>query len=228
MQQRLCLQSPSRPNRMLWEHRLISAIFFMCQLLQHCNLILPTETPAGTAAKTPAILIQLWPKKIRWENPGLHSPWAFQVSRCYQNLHPHPSWSIPSPVSQLFELQGLGLLQWTSCTSHNTWFHCLYSTICHACSQPSASQASTTRMWKHPPWCHSSSQGLRGKDKRYMCQVFPRWRVLVCLKPFQFMFARDISIISSFWHGSGSQLWSTIFLQLRVVLVGKGHHFLFP
>lgn len=167
-------------------------------------------------------------KKIRWENPGLHSPWAFQVSRCYQNLHPHPSWSIPSPVSQLFELQGLGLLQWTSCTSHNTWFHCLYSTICHACSQPSVSQASTTRMWKHPPWCHSSSQGLRGKDKRYMCQVFPRWRVLVCLKPFQFMFARDISIIASFWHGSGSQLWSTIFLQLRVVLVGKGHHFLFP
>lgn len=39
------------------------------------------------------------------------------------------------------------------------------------------------------------------KTRDICVKFFPRRRVLVCLKPFQFMFARDISIISSFWPG---------------------------
>lgn len=61
--------------------------------------------------------------------PGLHSPWAFQVSRCYWNLQPHPSWSTPCNLcsTALCATQTGTLQHTTSCASHNTWFHCMYS-----------------------------------------------------------------------------------------------------
>lgn len=62
LRSRDCVCNPSWPNHMFWEHRLISAIFSVRQLLQRCNLILPAEMPVGTVARTSAILKRLQQK----------------------------------------------------------------------------------------------------------------------------------------------------------------------
>lgn len=166
--------------------------------------------------------------------PGLRSPWAFQVSRCYWNLQPHPSWSSPCcsicPTA-LYATQ-IGILQHTldirCLTRHLIPLYVWRPSTMYALSRPLLRLPLPTResvllaatplpkVWEAKTW------------DACLCQVFPRWRDLALPKPFQSMFARDVSIIFSFWHGPGSQLRSTVFSQLRMFLVGKGHYLLFP
>lgn len=155
---------------------------------------------------------------------GLHSPWAFWVSRYYWNLQPCPSYSTPC-------CDDWTTVCYTGWDSQHTlhasyiWFHSVRAPIHHVCSQPSLTQASATCMWKHSLCWHSWVAKIQDEC---LCQGFPRWRDLALLKPFQSMFAREVSINSSFWHVPGLQLRSTIFSQLRIFLAGKGHHLLLP
>lgn len=157
---------------MLWEHRLISAIFPACQLPQRCNLILPTEMPVGTAARTSAI-----PKWLRRNNHIRDSPGCIHYGHlmCTDatgtcNHIPAGEPLVVTPVPQLSVLHRLALF----CTpeipyaSHDTPnFIVCTAPIHHTCSHPSINQASTTHVWKHAS--HSqSSQGLRGKDVECM------------------------------------------------------------
>lgn len=126
--------------------------------------------------------------------PGLHSPWAFQVSTCYWNLQPHPSWSSPCcsicPTA-LYATQ-IGILQHTSdircLTRHLIPLYVWRPSTMHALSHP---------LLRLPlPICESILLAATPLPKVWeaktwdvcLCQVFPRWRDLALLKPFQPMF----------------------------------------
>lgn len=196
---------------MFWEHGLTSTISCVRQLLQGCNLILPTEMPASTAAGTSTTLKQTRQKT--------------QVRRSLACIH-HGCFGFPDPTGTCNHTPAavpLVVMSVPQCvtqagTPQHTlhawylWFHCVTAHIHHVCSQPSLTQAFL-------PACESIlSAGApcprvweaKTRDA-CLCQGFPRWRDLTLLKPFQSMFAREVSIISPFWHVPGLQLWSTIF-----------------
>lgn len=125
---RNCVCNPSWPNHMLWEHRLISAIFSVHQLLQRCNLILPSETPVATAARTSAILKWLWWKNQMRDSLGCihHGYFRFPDATGTCNHSPAGVRLVVSSAPQLCVLHRLGLFSTLHHTPH-TWFHCMYS-----------------------------------------------------------------------------------------------------
>lgn len=215
--------NPSWPSHMLWEHRLTSAILCVRQLLQHCNLILPTEMPASAAARTSSILKPSQQKNQVRDSLGCihHGHLGFPDTTGTCN---HIPAAVPLVVmTEHGVLHRLGLPSTPYVTLPSDFI--VMAPIHHVCSQPSLPQASATCEWKHPLSWHS--QEAKTEDA-CLCQGFPWWRDLALLKPFQSMLAREVSINSSFWHVPGSQPWSTILSQLRIFLAGKVHHLLLP
>jgi len=108
-----CVCNPSWPNHMLWEHRLISAIFSVRQLLQRCNLILPAETPVGAAARTSAILKRLrWKKQTRYYLGCIHhGHFRFPDATGTCNHIPAGAALVVMSVPQLSVLHRLGLFR---------------------------------------------------------------------------------------------------------------------